>query len=57
MVGCFSAEATIKIKRFRRATHFKLGVSETGSAKMGSAIDVHIDDAGWILKFRIGFSP
>ena len=29
-----------------------LGVSETGSA-----IDVRIDDAGSILKFRIGFSP
>ena len=35
----------------------KLGVSETGSAKTGSAIDVRIDDAGSILKFRIGFSP
>ena len=34
-----------------------LGVSETGSAKTGSAIDVRIDDAGSILKFRIGFSP
>ena len=34
-----------------------LGVSEMGSAKMGSAIDVRIDDAGPILKFRIGFSP
>ena len=32
-----------------------LGVSETGSAKTGSAIDVRIDDAGSILKFRIGF--
>ena len=27
-----------------------------GSAKKGSAIDVRIDDAGSILKFRIGFS-
>ena len=27
------------------------------SAKKGSAIDVRIDDAGSILKFRIGFSP
>ena len=35
---------------------FELGVSETGSAKTGSAIDVRIDDAGSILKFRIGFS-
>ena len=34
-----------------------VGVSETGSAKTGSAIDVRIDDAGSILKFRIGFSP
>ena len=34
-----------------------LGVSETGSAKTGSAIDVRIDDAGSILKFRIGVSP
>ena len=34
-----------------------LGVSETGSAKKGSAIDVRIDDAGSILTFRIGFSP
>ena len=33
-----------------------VGVSETGSAKTGSAIDVRIDDAGSILKFRIGFS-
>ena len=33
-----------------------LGVSETGSAKTGSAIDVRIDDAGLRLKFRIGFS-
>ena len=32
------------------------GVSETGPAKTGSAIDVRIDDAGSILKFRIGFS-
>ena len=30
--------------------------SETGSAKLVSAIDVRIDDAGSILKFRIGFS-
>ena len=35
----------------------ELGVSETGSAKTRSAIDVRIDDAGSILKFRIGFSP
>ena len=28
-----------------------------GSANTGSAIDVRIDDAGSILKFRIGFSP
>ena len=35
----------------------RLGVSETGSAKTGSAIDVRIDDVGSILKFRIGFSP
>ena len=34
-----------------------LGVSETGSANTGSAIDVRIDDAGSILKFRTGFSP
>ena len=34
-----------------------VGVSETGSAKTGSAIDVRIDDAGSILKFRIGFFP
>ena len=34
-----------------------IGVSETGSAKTGSAIDVRIDDAGSILKFRIGFFP
>ena len=34
-----------------------LGVSETGSAKTGSAIDVRIDDAESILKFRIGFFP
>ena len=34
-----------------------LGVSETGSAKTGSTIDVRIDNAGSILKFRIGFSP
>ena len=33
-----------------------IGVSETGSAKTGSAIDVRIDDAGSILIFRIGFS-
>ena len=33
------------------------GVSETESAKTGSSIDVRIDDAGSILKFRIGFSP
>ena len=33
-----------------------IGVSETGSAKTGSAIGVRIDDAGPILKFRIGFS-
>ena len=33
-----------------------IGVSETGSAKTGSAIDVRIDDAGSILNFRIGFS-
>ena len=40
---------------FRR--HTALGVLETGSAKTGSATDVRIDDAGSILKFRIGFSP
>ena len=34
----------------------RIGVSEKGSAKTGSAIDVRIDDAGSILKFRIGFS-
>ena len=34
----------------------KIGVSETGSAKTGSTIDVRIDDAGSILNFRIGFS-
>ena len=34
-----------------------IGVSETGSAKTGSAIDVRIDDAGSILKFRNDFSP
>ena len=34
----------------------KIGVSETGSAETGSAIDVRIDDAGSILNFRIGFS-
>ena len=33
-----------------------IGVSETGSAKKGSGIDVRIDDAGSILNFRIGFS-
>ena len=33
----------------------EIGVSETGSAKTGSAIDVRIDDAGSILNFRIGF--
>ena len=33
-----------------------LGVSETGSAKTGSAIDVRIDDQGSILKFLIGLS-
>ena len=32
------------------------GVSDLGSAKTGSAIDVRIDDAGPILKFLIGFS-
>ena len=32
-----------------------IGVSNTGSAKTGSAIDVRIDDAGSILNFRIGF--
>ena len=32
-----------------------LEVSEMASAKMASAIDVRIDDAGSILKFRIGF--
>ena len=32
-----------------------IGVSAMASAKMASAIDVRIDDAGSILKFRIGF--
>ena len=32
-----------------------IGVSEMASAKMASAIGVRIDDAGSILKFRIGF--
>ena len=32
-----------------------IGVSEIASAKMASAISVRIDDAGSILKFRIGF--
>ena len=32
--------------------HCEIGVSETGSAKTGSAIDVRIDDAGSILKLR-----
>ena len=40
----------------RGRTRPEIGVSETGSAKTGSAIDVRIDDAGSILKFRIGFS-
>ena len=34
-----------------------IGVSETGSAKMASAIDARIDDVGPILNFRIGLSP
>ena len=34
--------------------HASVGVSETGSAKTGSAIDIRIDDAGSILNFRIG---
>ena len=32
-----------------------VGVSETGSAKTVSVIDIRIDDAGSILKFHIGF--
>ena len=32
------------------------GVSEAGSAKTGSALNVCVDDVGSILKFRIGFS-
>ena len=31
-----------------------IAVSEMASAKMASAIDVRIDDVGFILKFRIG---
>ena len=49
-----------KNARFRPSKHpivlSLIGVSETGSAKTGSAIDVRIDDAESILKFRIGFS-
>ena len=45
-----------KIHRFFLWKMPCLGVSETASAKMASAIDVRIDDAGSILKFRIGFS-
>ena len=38
-------------------TMLLIKVSETGSAKTGSAIDVRIDDAGSTLKFHITFSP
>ena len=33
-----------------------IGVSETGSTKVVSAIDVCIGDVGLILHFRIGFA-
>ena len=31
-------------------------LTETGSAKTVSAVDVRVDDVGSILNFRIGFS-
>ena len=52
--GCNTEHETIQVVAEKMQTH-EIGVSETGSAKMGSAIDVRIDDAGSMLKFRIGF--
>ena len=56
-IGAWHLEISLCRKLENRERELNTGVSETGSAKTGSAIDVRIDDAGSILKFRIGFSP
>ena len=54
---CWFQKRQMSIKSFCPFERIpRIGASQTGSAITGSTIDVRIDDAGPILKFRIAFA-